>query len=96
MPRFDAMLTIAEELSLAVRAYAPTHVARHFAAHVGQFYRRGDFDALAREASALYATRDGEEAHLFRLRLDRRLRDRHHAPVRWDVTTPEVADDRAA
>lgn len=96
MPRFDTMLTIAEQLSLAVRAYAPTHVARHFAAHVGQFYRRGDFDALARQANALYARRDSEEALLFRCRLDRRLRDRHHEPVRWDVTTPEVADDRAA
>lgn len=96
MPRFDAMLTIAEQLSLAVHAYAPTHVARHFAAHVGQFYRRGDFDALARQTSALYARRDSEEAHLFRCRLDRRLRDRHHAPVRWDVTMPGVTDDHAA
>ena len=96
MPRFDEMLTIAEQLSLAVRAYAPTHVARHFAAHVGQFGRRGDFDALARQARALYATQDGEAADLFRCRLDRRLRDRHHAPVRWDVMTPGVTDDRAA
>ena len=68
MPRFDEMLTIAEQLALAVRAHAPAHVARHFA-------------ALARR---------------FRTRLDQRLSDRHHSPVRWDTLLRGDADDRAA
>jgi len=96
MTRFDEMLTIAEQLALAVRAYTPTHVARHFATHVGQFYRRRDFDALARQANALYEARSGVEAHRFRTRLDQRLSDRHHSPVRWETLLQEVPDDRAA
>ena len=96
MPRFDESLTIAEQLALAVLAHPPSHVARHFAAHVGQFYRRGDFDALARQANALYETRSDTDAWHFRARLDQRLADRHRAPVRWNLTIPEVADDRAA
>ena len=96
MPRFDESLTIAEQLALAVLAHPPAHVARHFAAHVGQFYHRGDFDALARQANALYEIRDGADAWRFRARLDQRLADRHRAPVRWDLAAPEAADDRAA
>ena len=96
MSTFDESLTAAEQLALAVRVYSPAHVARHFAAHVGQFYCRREFDALARRASALYAARSGEAALLFRRRLDRRLHDRHHAPVRWDAAPAEVADGRAA
>ncbi len=96
MRRFDEMLTITEQLALAVRAYGPAHVARHFAAHVGQFYRRRDFDALARRTSALYEARGDAEARRFRLRLDQRLSDRHHSPVRWDTRPRADADDRAA
>ena len=96
MPRFDEMLTIGQQLALAVQAHAPAQVARHFAAHVGQFASRGDFDAFARQASALYAVRSDEDAQRFRARLDRRLADRHHAPVRWETGRREVRDGRAA
>lgn len=96
MPRFDDSLTIAEQLALAVLAHPPTHVARHFAAHVGQFYCRGDFDALARRASALYETRNDADAWHFRARLDQRLADRHRAPVRWVLDAAEDTDGRAA
>ncbi len=96
MPRFDESLTVVEQLALAVRAHPPTHIARHFAAHVGQFYCRHDFDALARRASALYETRSGTDAWRFRVRLDQRLADRHRAPVRWELDATEPSDDRAA
>ena len=96
MPRFDESLTIAEQLALAVLAHPPGHVARHFAAHVGQFYRRGDFDALARRASALYETRSDADAWRFRARLDQRLADRHREPVRWELGVAETPDGRAA
>ena len=96
MPRFDESLTIAEQLALAVLAHPPGHVARHFAAHVGQFYRRGDFDALARRANALYETRSDADAWRFRARLDQRLADRHREPVRWELAAPEAAVGRAA
>ena len=96
MPRFDASLTIAEQFALAVLAHPPAHVARHFAAHVGQFYRRGDFDALARRANALYEARSDTDAWRFRARLDQRLADRHRAPVRWDLSASEASHDRAA
>ena len=95
MPRFDELLTIAEQLALAVQAQGPAQVARHSAAHVGQFPSRREFDAFARRASALYATRSGEDARRFRARLDRRLSDRHHAPVRWEIGQGEERDGRA-
>ena len=64
-----------------------THVgselARLFAAHAGQFYDRAAFDALAREIHALYAQESDDHAEHFRRRLDRQLRDRHHAPIVW-------------
>lgn len=96
MSAIAELLTLDERLALAVRAQPPAQVARHFAAHVGQFYRRHDFDALARQTSALYAVASDEDAQRFRTRLDQRLRDRHHAPVRWDMTPRGGHDDRAA
>jgi hypothetical protein len=42
---------------------------------------------------ALYAP---DDADLFRRRLDRRLRDRHSAPVAWDVAVPDPAMQRFA
>jgi hypothetical protein len=42
---------------------------------------------------ALYAPND---ADLFRRRLDRRLRDRHSAPVAWDVAMPDSVVQRLA
>src|SRR5690349_895154 len=38
-----------------------------------------------RRVSDLYATRRAADADAFRARLDRRLYDRYHAPVVWDV-----------
>ena len=53
-----------------------------FASLEGQFYDRAPFDNLARQVHALYEPGD---ADVFRTRLDRRLRDRHSAPVDWTV-----------
>jgi hypothetical protein len=60
-------------------------MARTFAAHAGVIYDREAFDALARRVRELYAARSGEAARAFRRRLDRRLYDRYHEPVVWDV-----------
>jgi hypothetical protein len=65
-----------------VRRHTPIQLAHTFAAFEGQFYDRLPFDALARQVRALYAP---DDADLFRRRLDRRLRDRHSAPVAWDA-----------
>lgn len=80
-------LTPAQQLELAVRTKSPADLARTFAEHAGQFYRREDFDTLARAARDLYATASAERASLFRSRLDRRLCDRYRAPVAWDAGT---------
>ena len=90
MPRTQAVtvleaLPLDRQLELAVRTKKPAGVARHFAAHAGQFYDRERFDRLARETRALYATADPAAAACFQSRLDRRLRDRDREPVRWDV-----------
>lgn len=77
-------LTTTEQLRLAVRMQSPATLARLFAAHAGQFYDRGRFDALARAAHNLYAAAGDEEARQFRRRLDRRLCERNDAPVAWD------------
>ena len=72
-------------LELAVSTRSPSFLARAFAAYVAQFYDRGDFDALARQVSDLYASRDAEDAYSFRSRLDLRLYDRYHDHVVWET-----------
>ena len=72
-------------LELAVSTRTPSFLARLFAAFCGQFYDRSDFDALARQVSDLYASRDAEDSYSFRSRLDLRLHDRYHDPVVWEV-----------
>ena len=85
------MATISDALSpesrlkLAVHTKSPYQLAQTFAAHAGQFYDRTSFDDLARQVSDLYATRDDGCASEFRRRLDRRLCDRFHEPVAWDI-----------
>ena len=74
-------------LAVAVRTKGPAQLARTFAAQVGQFYDRTEFDAMARRTSDLYAIRNPEDASRFRSRLDRRLYDRYHAPVLWQLDT---------
>ncbi len=91
MPRFSEALPSTQRLALAVAVNPPASLARTFASYAGQFYDREPFDALARQVSDLYATRDADEASYFRARLDRRLCDRYHAPVAWEVT-PASAD----
>lgn len=83
MPKLYEILSPARQLELAVQAKSPTRLAQTFAAFVGQFYDREAFDALARQVSELY---DAERAGTFRTQLDRRLCDRYHAPVAWDVS----------
>ncbi len=81
-----------QRLALAVTAKSPATLAQTFAAHVGQFYDRAAFDALARQVADLYAQNGVEQAARFRSQLDRRLSDRYHGPVAWDVapTEPEA------
>ena len=86
VPRLHDLLPPAQRLALAVRSQPPTFLARAFAAHAGQFYDRDAFDTLAREVSHLYAARNPEDASRFRQRLNRRLYDRYHSPVAWDVS----------
>jgi hypothetical protein len=71
---------------LAIRTASPARLARTFAAELGQFYDRREFDALARRVRDLYATRDPEQGGAFRARLDRRLYDRYDTPVAWDAS----------
>ena len=85
MPRLYQTQPCSLQLSLAVRVRYPAGMAQTFAAYVGQFYERAAFDALAREVHDLYAARSANDAALFRTRLDRRLYDRYHAPVAWQV-----------
>jgi len=76
-----------QQLEFAVRAKTPSQLAQTFASYVGQFYDREAFDALARQVRDLY---DVERAGTFRSQLDRRLCDRYHAPVAWDVAPQPV------
>jgi hypothetical protein len=71
--------------ALATRLVSPAVLARTFALELGQFYDRREFDALARRVRQLYATGDPEHGGTFRTRLDRRLHDRYHQPVAWNV-----------
>ncbi len=92
MPRLHDVLSPARRLALAVRLRRPATLARTFASYAGQFHDREAFDELARQVSDLYAVDNPEDAIYFRSRLDRRLYDRYHAPVAWEVpasTPPE-------
>ena len=82
MPTLRQALSITEQLACAVRQHTPAQLARTFAAFEGQFYDRTPFDDMARQVHAQYPPHD---ADIFRTRLDRRLRDRHSAPVAWDA-----------
>jgi len=82
MPTLRQTLSLSEQLALAVRCKTPVRLASTFASLEGQFYDRTPFDNLARQVHALYEPTD---ADVFRTRLDRRLRDRHSAPVDWTV-----------
>ena len=72
-------------LRMALRVMTPTRLAQTFAAFVGQFYDRSAFDTLARQVSDLYDRESADHASLFRSQLDRRLCDRFHMPVAWDI-----------
>ena len=85
MPKLYEILSPAEQMELAVRAKSPARLADTFAAFVGQFYDRSDFDRLARQVNVLYDAGSAESADRFRARLDRRLHDRYHEPVSWDL-----------
>jgi len=76
---------------LAVQAIPPASLAQSFASHVGQFFDRQEFDALARQVSDLYDQNTPECAERFRERLDRRLYDRYHDPVIWNVVPSTAA-----
>jgi len=93
MPTFRETLSATEQLAVAVRQHTPVRLAQTFASLEGQFYDRTPFDQLARRVHALYEPAD---ADIFRARLDRRLRDRHSAPVAWDVDCPRVAGQQRA
>ena len=93
MPTFRQALSLSEQLALAVRCQTPVRLALTFASLEGQFYDRIPFDNLARQVHALYEPTD---ADVFRTRLDRRLRDRHSAPVDWTVQPATTAVRRHA
>lgn len=84
MTRMYETLPVSRRLQLALQIMTPTQLAQTFAAYIGQFYRRSDFDALACQVNELYDRESAEHARLFRSQLDRRLYDRYHAPVAWD------------
>jgi len=88
MPTLRETLSTTEQLAVAVRQHTPVRLAQTFALFEGQFYDRTPFDNLARYVHALY---DPADADIFRTRLDRRLRDRHSAPVAWDVEHHSLA-----
>ena len=81
---FDA-LPLEQRLALAVQSNRPRSLARAFAQYAGQFYDRGGFDRLAREARALYAARSPADGDRFRTDLDDRLADRARPTVAWEA-----------
>jgi hypothetical protein len=93
MAKLHETLPSTRQLEIAVRTNRPAALARTFALFVGQFYDRLGFDALARRAHDLYALQSPVQAQEFRLRLDRRLRDRYRPPVSWTLAP---ATNRAA
>jgi hypothetical protein len=88
MARLYQTVPAKRQWQLADLARTPAQLARTFAAFVGQFANRSEFDALVREVSALY---DIEGSSCFRRQLDRWLCDLYHDPVAWDVT-PDSRD----
>ncbi len=76
-------------LQMTLRVMSPTRLAQTFAAFVGQFYDRSAFDTLARQVSDLYDLESAEHARIFRSQLDRRLCDRYHERVAWDLAPHE-------
>lgn len=94
MPRLYETVRRDIQLELALRAHTPGRVAQTFAGFASQFYDRSDFDSLARYVGALYDLQSAERASAFRTQLDRRLCDRYHAPVAWDVV-PKGAEEAA-
>lgn len=92
MTRIDETMSSTRRLQLALHAMTPTRLAQTFAAFCGTFYDRAAFDTLAKEVSDLYDLESAEHARLFRCQLDRRLFDRYHAPVAWDVITSQTDD----
>jgi len=93
MPTLRQTLSLSEQLAFAVRCQTPVGLAMTFASLEGQFYDRTPFDNLARQVHALYEPSD---ADVFRTRLDRRLRDRHSAPVDWTVQPATTTARRPA
>ena len=87
MPTIRAHLSTEQQLEFAVQVKTPARLAQTFAAYVGQFPSRADFDALARQTHQLYAVHSEHHADAFRTRLDRRLYDRYHEPVVWEVSS---------
>ncbi len=87
MPTLSSCVSTRVRWELATRTVSPASLARTFAAELGQFYDRREFDSLARQVRDLCATRDAEQGGTFRARLDRRLHDRYHAPVAWHVSS---------
>ena len=87
MPTLSDCVSTKIRWELAVQTTAPAALARAFAAEAAAFYDRAEFDTLARKAREFYALHDPERAGIFRARLDRRLRDRHHTPVIWDLSS---------
>lgn len=91
MTKLVDALSLEEQLALVARLTSPARLAQTFAAFVGQFYDRPAFDAFARQASDCY---DPARARTFRAHLDRRLADRHHETVVWELY--EAAGEDAA
>ncbi len=92
MTRIYETIPSTRRLQLALHAMTPTRLAQTFASFEGQFYNRAAFDTLARQVNDLYNLESTEHARLFRSQLDRRLYDRYHAPVAWDVITSTTDD----
>lgn len=91
MPKTSDCLSTHARWELAVQTIPPASLARTFAREAGSFYDRQEFDALARHVRCLYERDDPELAERFCTRLDRRLYDRYHVPVRWDVESASAA-----
>ena len=88
MTRLCEALPVPRLLEVAVLTTGPAGMARTLAAQAGVVYDRSAFDALARRLRELYAAQGTEAARTFRSRLDRRLYDRYHEPVAWEVAPP--------
>ncbi|MGI8827633.1 MAG: hypothetical protein ACR2JC_18780 [Chloroflexota bacterium] len=90
MARMYETLPTVGRLQMALEVMSATRLAQTFAALVGQFYDRSEFDTLARQVSNLYDLESNEHAQIFRSQLDQRLYDRFHAPVAWDIDAHKV------